>query len=318
MPISFDCPHCGTQMQVLDQYAGQTGPCAVCAKTITIPGSFAPASDPGHSRVANKLASEDNSGVALGTLIGILGGSVACFSVIFLALVLIFRVAIPAANQMRTDSLNRASLNKIERITQALNAYHDLHGSYPPAYFTDDKGKPTHSWRVMILPQLDRNDLYKQYNFNEPWTSPENINVTTQMPDVYRRETDKSANAISTNFAAVVGRRTMFPHEKSTTRSQAIDDPSTVLMIVEVHGLGFDWTDPTANYDLDSPQGTMIVDNNLNSSTANKSMLTGNLGMMSEDTYHADETTSITLMQSMATRSGSEDIGYEMDLLDQP
>lgn len=318
MPISFDCPHCGTQMKVLDRYAGQTGPCAVCAKTITIPGSPDTGADQGHSRVATSRSTEENSGVALGTLIGILGGSVALFSVVFLAMVLIFRVAIPAANQMRTDSLNRASLVKIERIVEALNLYHDQHGSYPPAYFTDDKGTPTHSWRVMILPQLDRNDLYKQYNFDEPWNSPANINVTTQMPDVYRSETDDSAGSTSTNFAAVIGKRTMFPHEKSMTRSQALDDPATVLMIVELQGLGFDWTDPGANYNLDSPQGTMIIDNDRNSPTANKSMLTGNLGMMNEDTYHADENTSVTLMQSMATRSGSEDIGYEMDLLEQP
>ncbi|QDU74325.1 hypothetical protein Pan97_13320 [Bremerella volcania] len=305
-------------MQVLERYAGQTGPCAVCAKTITIPGEQGSATEPGFSRVSSRRSSEDNGGVALGTLIGILGGSVAFFSVIFLTTVLIFRVAIPAANQMRTDSLNRASLDKIERIVQALNTYHDLHGSYPPAYFTDENGQPTHSWRVMILPQLNRNDLYQQYNFNEPWNSPTNINVTTRMPDVYRSETDNTAGSTSTNFAAVIGKRTMFPHEKSTTRSQAIDDPETILMVVEVHGLGFDWTDPTANYDLDSPQGTMIIDNNRSSMTANKSMLTGNLGVMSEDTYHADDNTSITLLQSMATRSGSEDVGYEMDLFERP
>lgn len=305
-------------MKVLDRYAGQTGPCAVCAKTITIPGDPAAIANMGHSRVGNHRSAEGNSGVSLGTLIGILGGSVACFSVIFLAVVLIFRVAIPAATQMRTNSLNRASLDKIERIVQALNLYHDQHGSYPPAYFTDDKGKPTHSWRVMILPQLDRNDLYQQYNFNEPWNSPGNVNVTTRMPDVYRNEIDNSPGSTSTNFAAVVGKRTMFPHEKSTTRTQALDDRDTILMVVEIHGMGFDWTDPSENYDLDSPQGTMVIDNNRYSTTSNKSMLTGNLGVMSEDTYHADENTSITLLQSMATRSGSEEIGYEIDMLEQP
>lgn len=305
-------------MQVLDRYAGQTGPCAVCAKTITIPLGTAAEASQGHSRTSTKRVPEENSGVGLGTLIGILGGSVALFSVIFLTVVLIFRVAIPAANQMRTDSLNRASLDKIERITQALNAYHDLHGSYPPAYFTDNKGKPNHSWRVMILPQLDRNDLYKIYNFNEPWNSPVNIQVTTRMPDVYRSEIDQSANSTITNFAAVVGKKTMFPHEKSTTRSQVFDNPNSVLMIVEVHGLGFDWTDPSQNYDLDSPQGTMVIDNNRSSTTANQSMLTGNLGVMSGDTYHADDSTSVLLLQSMATRNGSEDVGYEIDILQQP
>jgi type II secretory pathway pseudopilin PulG len=41
MPISFRCPHCGTPMNVADQFAGQTGPCAKCGGTITIPGGQA-------------------------------------------------------------------------------------------------------------------------------------------------------------------------------------------------------------------------------------------------------------------------------------
>ncbi len=37
MPISFTCPHCGRQTSVPEQYAGQSGPCAGCGQTITIP-----------------------------------------------------------------------------------------------------------------------------------------------------------------------------------------------------------------------------------------------------------------------------------------
>ena len=37
MPINFTCPHCGATTDVADQYAGQSGPCAHCGKTITVP-----------------------------------------------------------------------------------------------------------------------------------------------------------------------------------------------------------------------------------------------------------------------------------------
>ena len=37
MPIPFTCPHCGHQTSVDERYAGQTGPCASCGKTITVP-----------------------------------------------------------------------------------------------------------------------------------------------------------------------------------------------------------------------------------------------------------------------------------------
>ena len=38
MGISFNCPHCGVETLVTDQYAGQTGPCRSCGATITVPG----------------------------------------------------------------------------------------------------------------------------------------------------------------------------------------------------------------------------------------------------------------------------------------
>ena len=39
MAIHFTCPHCGVVTNVAEQYAGQTGPCARCGKTTTVPGS---------------------------------------------------------------------------------------------------------------------------------------------------------------------------------------------------------------------------------------------------------------------------------------
>jgi len=44
MPFLFTCPHCGAQTNVSEEYAGRTGPCAVCGKTISIPPLVQPAS----------------------------------------------------------------------------------------------------------------------------------------------------------------------------------------------------------------------------------------------------------------------------------
>jgi hypothetical protein len=37
MPIHFTCPHCGTETDVADEYAGQSGACASCGRSITVP-----------------------------------------------------------------------------------------------------------------------------------------------------------------------------------------------------------------------------------------------------------------------------------------
>ena len=45
MPIDFACPHCGKATSVGEEYAGMTGPCASCGKTVIIPGSANPFAD---------------------------------------------------------------------------------------------------------------------------------------------------------------------------------------------------------------------------------------------------------------------------------
>ncbi|GAA4425258.1 DUF1559 domain-containing protein [Bremerella cremea] len=298
-------------MKVLDQYAGQTGPCAVCAKTISIP-------EPSESKNARTGQSSDDNrdrGVELGTLIGILGVAVVSFSVLFLLAVLIFRVGLPAIAQMRTDARNKANQQQIAKLINALNAYHDTHGTFPPAYFLDDKGKPAHSWRVMILPQLGYQHLYDQYKFDEAWNSAHNVNVTMQMPSVFRAFDETSANNTITHFAAVVGNRSIFPRDKSVGRAQALDAPEGILTIVELNGIGLDWTDPTNNYDIDSPQGTMIIRTDPN---APASTLSGNVGMLNGDTYHFHENTSPVRLQALATRSGSEPLDIDLSTLTMP
>src|SRR5207248_11267837 len=45
---------------------------------------------------------------------------------------------------------------------------------YFPAYLVDADGRPMHSWRVLVLPYIEGHDVYKQYNFSEPWDSETN------------------------------------------------------------------------------------------------------------------------------------------------
>ena len=60
MPISYSCPHCGKQFSVADQYAGQSGPCAACGQTITIPYGM-----PGAANVYAPKPSKGSSGASI-------------------------------------------------------------------------------------------------------------------------------------------------------------------------------------------------------------------------------------------------------------
>src|SRR5262249_3882058 len=67
-------------------------------------------------------------------------------------------------------------------IKLALHNYQKRSGSSPPVYRADAGGRPMHSWRVLLLPFMDQQALYNQYNFAEPWDGPNNSALLKLMP----------------------------------------------------------------------------------------------------------------------------------------
>src|SRR5262245_42706847 len=65
----------------------------------------------------------------------------------------------------------------------ALQNYHDTYGSFPPAFVLGPDGRPWHSWRVLILPFMECDPLYREYRFNEPWDGPNNRKLLAKMPE---------------------------------------------------------------------------------------------------------------------------------------
>ena len=100
-----------------------------------------------------------------------------------------------AAAFSRKESATRVHcVNSLKQIALALYSYHDEFGRLPPAYVPDENGRPKHSWRVLILPHLLKNDapgsdemkrIYASYDFSEPWDGPHNRQLARRMPLVY-------------------------------------------------------------------------------------------------------------------------------------
>jgi hypothetical protein len=123
--------------------------------------------------------------------------------------------------------------------------YHDQHGVFPPAYIADEKGKPKHSWRVLILPQLGEQSLYRDYDMNQPWDSPTNMALISRMPDVYASPGDDDATSLyNTSYLAVVGPNAIFQGTKSLRMSDIQDGPETTILVVESTGSGIAWLEP--------------------------------------------------------------------------
>jgi hypothetical protein len=155
---------------------------------------------------------------------------------------------------------------RLKSITCALWNYKEEHDSFPPAYITDDDGRPIHSWRVLILPYFSEDkcdELYKQYDFNEPWDGPNNKKLLAVCPEPYMCRDALPARRpgmTATSYLAVVGSNAAWPGRKSTSphNGKLHRNTATTIMLIEVPAAaGIQWTEPK-DLSLDALQATGI------------------------------------------------------------
>ncbi len=155
----------------------------------------------------------------------------------------------PTVSGPRVVGQRAACRNHLRRIMLALQDYHQVNGCFPPAYIADKDGKPVHSWRTLILPYLGRMDLYKEYDFNEPWDGPKNKKLLASRPYVYACPSDSNAmeeRGAQTSYVAVVGPTAAWAGSKSRTAQFGFPTGLTnTIMVVEVAESGIAWTEPT-------------------------------------------------------------------------
>lgn len=143
----------------------------------------------------------------------------------------------------------------------AVANYADAHyDQFPPAYQLGPDGKPWHSWRVLILPYIEQDNLFKQYRFDEPWDGPNNRQLAEHMPKLYAFSGTHRPTT-TTNYLAVVGAETMWPGATVRKRGEIKDGTGETILIVENNGLGVHWMEPrdlafdAMPFALDDPNG---------------------------------------------------------------
>jgi len=231
MPIPFTCPHCGVQTRVAEQYAGQSGPCAGCGKTVTVP-----------------IVAGGPRAAAQGTGVGVTILIVVVMGVVLVGLLVCGGVALllPARSVSREVLRRSQCSNNLKQIALALHNYHDTYKCLPPAVITDKDGRPMRSWRVAILPFMEQRPLYDQYDFNEPWDGPKNLALASvPMPRVYQCPSADNPSPTETNYVMIVGKGTIggLPNEK-VSFAAVTDGTSNTIAVVEVVGTGIHWMEP--------------------------------------------------------------------------
>lgn len=129
----------------------------------------------------------------------------------------------------------------LKHIALAIHNYHEEHGHFPPPYVADASGQPLLSWRVLILPYLEQQQLADQFRYDESWDSPHNHQLLT---DLYVFRSDRKIVTGETNFVAVVADNTLWdPHSRTTTQ-EVSDGLDKTLLLMEIPSQGIAWSEP--------------------------------------------------------------------------
>ena len=164
------------------------------------------------------------------------------FAVAWLLLVTLVIIGVTVPTFVLVDhQRNMGSFNHLSRIALALDNYHATFGAYPPAFVADKNGRPMHSWRVLILPFLGYEALYRKYDFQSPGIHQKIGLFLLKCRSSINR--DLPATAARRPYLAVVGKATAWPGDKATKRSD-FTNPRYTVLVVEAANSDIDWTEP--------------------------------------------------------------------------
>jgi hypothetical protein len=228
---------------------------------------------------------------------GLVTGSIGL--VVIGPLVLSSLLILPAIQRVH-DAANRLrSANSLKQIGLALHEYHDIHGTFPPAVVYSPEGKPLYSWRVLILPFIEEDRLYRQFKLDEPWDSSNNKPLLAQMPNIYSNPYENlPTQSSATNYLVFTGGGAMFdigPKSRPRRFADIVDGTANTIMVVEAAN-AVPWTKPEdLAYSPDQPLPPLGV----NSSTVNILMADGAVHPIPKN---ADEKT----LRALITCNGGE------------
>ncbi|MCI0377972.1 MAG: DUF1559 domain-containing protein [Gemmataceae bacterium] len=136
------------------------------------------------------------------------------------------------------------ALKRFQKIAVAIHYYHEENGTFPPAALVSKDGQKLLSWRVLLLPYLGDEKLFREFRLTESWDSPHNKKLLAKIPKVYsplRGAATEAAGA--TSFQVFTGPHTLFEGERGSRIQQIRDGTSNTILLVEA-AEPVPWTKP--------------------------------------------------------------------------
>ncbi len=145
---------------------------------------------------------------------------------------LLIALFLPAIRTAGPAARRAQCTNNLKQIALALHNYEQVHKALPPAFTVDAKGRRLHSWRTLILPYLEQEQLYRTIDLSKPWNDPTNARAFESEVPVFRcPEAHGPQN--TTTYLAIVSPNGCLNPSAPRRLAEITDAHGSTLMVIE-------------------------------------------------------------------------------------
>lgn len=229
-------------------------------------------------------------------------------------IVFVIPLLFPSMVYPRTWAARTQCKNNLKQIGLAFHNYYDVYQLFPPARIS----KPSKSWRVNLLPFMEGQELYEEYDESSAWDSPVNHPLTLtrvnslMCPGRPQRTERNQQGQYLTSYTVPAGPQSIFDGSQQVGFRKIEDGLSNTLMVVESCGTDIVWSEPRDSvltktaFSVNAGTGRIDRSSSLLSSyhrgMAQALLADGSVRAVGEQ-IDAD------VLQALISKSGREDVG---------
>ncbi len=149
-------------------------------------------------------------------------------------------LALEACRRMGCES-------NLRQLSLAVLNYEATYQAFPPAYTVDREGNRLHSWRVLILPFLERHDVYAKIDLSKAWDHPDNaVPRQIDIPQFWCPSALSEIPKCQTTIVAFADPRGIMTGPIPKHRSEFLEDVGNHMMLYETSiKRAVHWMEPT-------------------------------------------------------------------------
>jgi hypothetical protein len=134
--------------------------------------------------------------------------------------------------------------SRMKTIALAAHDYHYRNGTLPPHNQANDGASPGLSWRIMLLPFLEQDTLYKKFDLQSDWQSAANRPLANVTVREFRCPAERNNRNNETSYVAITGDDTCWPTSNPISFANIKDGTSYTVLFTETHDSGILWPEP--------------------------------------------------------------------------